>query len=155
RTSTASCASSQSQSPPRETGASWPSLPTFARVDTALLRRGLARVLASRGHRPSSSPLWQRRIPRSSRRTSRNLPPTPANPRNPNLEGPAHGGNPRLSPLRQDGAVALSVAASDRWQRVVGAYASVVGCRGWGSLARGGSRRHDPYHALQTASGRN
>jgi len=32
---------------------------------------------------------------------------------------------------RQDGAVAPQAAASGCWQRVVGAHASVVGCRGW------------------------
>ena len=42
---------------------------------------------------------------------------------------------------RQDGAVALWGAASDRWRRVVGAYASVVGCRGWPGRATYGGRR--------------
>ena len=42
---------------------------------------------------------------------------------------------------RQDGAVALQGAASGRWRRVVGAYASVVGCRGWPGRATYGGRR--------------
>jgi hypothetical protein len=42
---------------------------------------------------------------------------------------------------RQDGAVARRAAASDCWQRVVGAYASVVGCRGWPGRATYGGRR--------------
>src|SRR6266536_2836415 len=36
--------------------------------------------------------------------------------------------------LREDGAVALRAVASGCWRRVVGAYASVVGCRGFGPV---------------------
>jgi hypothetical protein len=43
--------------------------------------------------------------------------------------------------VRQDGAVAPRAAASDSLTRLVGAYASVVGCRGWPGRATYGGRR--------------
>src|SRR5262249_17114615 len=42
---------------------------------------------------------------------------------------------------RQDGAVAPWAAASGLLRRVVGAYAFVVGCRGWPGRATYGGRR--------------
>jgi hypothetical protein len=50
---------------------------------------------------------------------------------------PSTGGTPRL---RQDGAVAPPAAASDSLTRLVGAYASVVGCRVPGRATYGGRR---------------
>src|SRR6266540_4908015 len=50
-------------------------------------------------------------------------------------------GRGELSATRQDGAVAASAAVSGCWRRVVGAYAFVVGCRGWPGRATYGGRR--------------
>jgi hypothetical protein len=48
---------------------------------------------------------------------------------------------------RQDGAVAPRAGASDSLARLVGAYAFVVGCRGWPGRATYGGRR--PWSSLR------
>src|SRR5687768_18621456 len=79
---------------------------------TFMVRRG-STLRPDADHSPSHTPRPSARLPfvlsrgNGASRTDpaggpRKLPPIPANPRNPGPKGPAHTGNPRLSPLNPE-----------------------------------------------------